>query len=184
MFYTLVEKSTLYTGSRINLELQRYRDDSTGVQFKREVVVHPGSVVVLGFVTGGGAPTRDDSVLLIRNHRQSLGKQLVELPAGTLERGEAPINAAGRELQEETGYLAQRLVAMPSFYASPGVLTEKLHAFAAYDLTRTAAQLDAGEQIEVLPTRYLDALEMIKSGEIEDGKTIATLLMYALMFKH
>ena len=184
MFYTLVEKSTLYTGSRINLELQRYRDDSTGQQFKREVIVHPGSVVVLGFATGGSTPTRDDSILLIRNHRQSIGKHLVELPAGTLEKGEVPINGAGRELQEETGYLAQRLVAMPSFFPSPGVMTEKMYAFVAYDLSRTAAQHDVGEQIEVLPTRYLDALEMIRTGEIEDGKTIATLLMYALMFKH
>jgi ADP-ribose pyrophosphatase len=184
MFYTLVEKSTLYTGSRINLELQRYRDDTSGRAFKREVVVHPGSVVILPWLTGGEAPTRDDTILLIRNLRQSINKTLVELPAGTLEKGESPINGAGRELQEETGYLAQRLIAMNSFYASPGVLTEKLYAFSAIGLTETHTALDEGEQIELVPTRYLAALEMIKTGEIEDGKTIATLLSYALMFKH
>ena len=184
MFYTLVDKSTLYTGTRINLEVQRYVDDSSGRTFKREVVVHPGSVVVLPWLTGGQEPTRTDTILLIRNLRQGLGKTLVELPAGTLERDEAPINAAGRELQEETGYLAQRLQPINSFYASPGVMTEKLYAFNAYDLTRTDARADDGESIEVAPTRYLDALEMIKTGEIEDGKTIATLLTFALMFKH
>lgn len=184
MFYTLVEKSTLYTGSRIQLELQRYVDDSSGREYKREVVVHPGSVVVLPWLTGGQAPTRFDSILLIRNLRQGLGKTLVELPAGTLDRDEAPINGAGRELQEETGYLAQRLQSMNSFYASPGVLTEKLYAFIAYDLSPTAPERDDGEEIEVLSTRYIDALEMIRTGEIEDGKTIATLLTYALMHKH
>ena len=184
MFYTLVEKSTLYTGSRIDLEVQRYRDDASEREFKREVVVHPGSVVVLPWLTGGQTPTRSDTILLIRNVRHALGKTLTELPAGTLERGEPPINGAGRELQEETGHLAQRLQPIGSFYASPGVLTEKLYAFTAFDLSETAAHRDDGEEIEVVPTRYLDALEMIKTGEIEDGKTIATLLMYALMFKH
>jgi ADP-ribose pyrophosphatase len=184
MFYTLEEKSTLYTGTRINLELQRYRDDTSGRLVKREVVVHPGSVVVLPFLTGGAAPTRHDTILLIRNVRQPLRKQLVELPAGTLEKGESPMNAAGRELQEETGYLATRLVPMPSFYASPGVLTERMYTFVGYELERGGASPDEGEQIEVVPTRFIDALEMIKTNEIEDGKTIATLLMYALMFKH
>jgi ADP-ribose pyrophosphatase len=184
MAYTLREKSTLYAGSRISLELQRFEDELSGKIVKREVVIHLGSVVVLPFTTGGQQPTRNDQILLIRNMRQGLGKYLIELPAGTLEKGEAPINCAGRELQEETGHLAQKLVPIGSFYASPGVLTEKLYAFAAYDLTQTVTHLDDGEEIEVLPVKYLDALEMIRTGEIEDAKTIATLLMYALMFKH
>ena len=184
MAFTLRDKSTLYSGKRISLELQRFEDEMSGRQFKREVVVHPGSVVVLPFVTGGDAPTRNDQVLLIRNMRYGLNKYLIELPAGTLEPGEAPMNAAGRELQEETGHLARKLTAIGSFYASPGVLTEKLYAFAAFNLTPTQTMLDDGEEIEVVPMRYLDALEMIRTGEIEDAKTVATLLMYALMFKH
>lgn len=184
MAFTLREKSTLYTGKRINLELQRFEDEMTGKQVKREVVVHPGSVVVLPFATGGDHPLRNDQILLIRNLRQGLNKYLIELPAGTLEANEAPINCAGRELQEETGYLARKLISLGNFYASPGVLTEKLYAFAAFDLTKTQSNLDAGEEIEVVPTTYLESLEMIRRGEIEDAKTIATLLMYALMFKH
>lgn len=184
MSYTLVEKSTLYDGTRIRLELQRYRDDLSDQIVRKEVVTHPGSAVILPFLTGGAAPTRNDSILLIRNLRYSIGKALVELPAGTLEKNEAPMNCAGRELQEETGYLARKLTPIGSFFPSPGVLTEKMYAFAAYDLTQTVRSLDEGEQIELLPVRYIDALEMIRRGEIEDGKTIATLLMYALLFKH
>jgi ADP-ribose pyrophosphatase len=184
MSYTLVEKSTLYDGSRIRLELQRFRDDLTDHVVKKEVVDHPGSAVILPFLSGGQAPTRNDSILLIRNLRYSINKVLIELPAGTFEKGESPMNCAGRELQEETGYLARKLVPIGSFFPSPGIMTEKMYAFAAYDLTQTVKSPDEGEQIELLPTRYIDALEMIKRGEIEDGKTIASLLMYALMFKH
>ncbi len=184
MSYTLVEKSTLYEGSRIRLELQRFRDDLSDRLIKREVVNHPGSAVILPFLTGGLSPSRNDTILLIRNLRYSLHKVLIELPAGTLEKGEAPMNCAGRELQEETGYLARKLTPIGSFFPSPGILTEKMFAFAAYDLTKTVSTPDEGEEIELLPTRYIDALEMIKRGEIEDGKTITILLMYALMFKH
>ena len=184
MAFTLRDTSTLYAGNRINLELQRFEDEMTGTQLKREVVIHPGSVVVLPFATGGDTPTRNDQILLIRNMRQGIRKYLIELPAGTLEGDESPMNAAGRELQEETGHLARKLTAIGSFYASPGVLTEKMYAFAAFNLTQTQTMLDVGEEIEVVPTTYLNALEMIRSGEIEDGKTIAALLMYALMFKH
>lgn len=184
MPFTLRDKSTLYAGKRVHLELQRFEDELTGKQIQREMVVHPGAVVILPFATGGEHPSRNDQVLLIRNVRQGLGQTLIELPAGTLELGEAPMNCAGRELQEETGYLARKLVSIGSFFASPGVMTEKLHAFAAYDLTLTQTHFDAGEEIELVPTTFLGALDMIKTGEIEDAKTIATLLMYALKFKH
>ena len=184
MSYTMLEKSTLYDGSIIRLELQRFKDDLTDKQIKREVVVHPGSAVILPFATGGQSPSRSDTILLIKNLRHSINKILIELPAGTLEKNEAPMNCAGRELQEETGYLAQKLTPIGHFFPSPGILTERMYAFAAYDLQKTVDSPDAGEVIELLPTRYIDAIEMIKRGEIEDAKTIATLLMYALMFKH
>ena len=184
MPYQLREKSTLYAGRIFTLEMQQFEDDLNGKPLRREVVVHPGAVVILPFASGGEHPTRNDTILLIRNVRLGIGKQLVELPAGTLEKNEAPINCAGRELQEETGYLARKLVPMGGFYSSPGIMTERLYAYAAFDLTQTQTHFDDGEQIELLPTKFIAALDMIKTGEIEDGKTIATLLMYALMFKH
>ena len=101
-----------------------------------------------------------------------------ELPAGTLEPKEPPINCAGRELLEETGYLARRLKPLASFFTSPGILSEKMHAFVAYDLQKSNAALEEGEEIELLPTPLEEAIAMIKTGEILDGKTIATLLMF------
>jgi ADP-ribose pyrophosphatase len=170
MAYTTIEREVLYTGKQVRLELHRLEDDE-GRRMTREVVVHPGAVVVLAFVD-------ERTILLVRNRRQALGQVLLELPAGTLDKGEAPMNAAGRELQEETGHLAGRMVAMGAFYTSPGILTERMYAFAAYDLQKTQMALEEGEEIEVVAVTLAEAMEMIASGEIVDGKTIATLLMH------
>src|SRR4030095_6373144 len=101
MSYQLVEKQVLYTGKKVRLEVHHLQDDD-GKRTKREVCVHPGAVVIL--------PLLDEStVLLISNKRYAVDQILLELPAGTLEPKEPPINCAGRELLEETGYLAKRL---------------------------------------------------------------------------
>jgi ADP-ribose pyrophosphatase len=170
MSFRLIEKQVVYDGSRIRLELHRLEDED-GRRIKKEVVAHPGAVVILPFLD-------DRTILLIRNRRYTVNAVLIELPAGTLEKNEDPINCAGRELLEETGYLAGRLAPLQSFYASPGILTEKLHAFAAYDLEPRSSALEEAEEITLLPTPMDEAIEMIRTGEIVDGKTIATLLMY------
>src|SRR3954463_10546591 len=97
----LVEKQVVYDGKKVRLEIHLL-EDFEGNRSRREVCVHTGAVVVLAFV-------KPDRILLIRNHRYAAGQILVELPAGTLEKKEDPMNCAGRELQEETGYLATRL---------------------------------------------------------------------------
>ena len=170
MSHRLIEKQVIYSGSKITLEVHRL-ENPDGKVCKREVCVHRGAVVILPLLPDG-------RVVLIRNRRYAVGQVLVELPAGTLEKDEDPMNCAGRELQEETGYLARRLVPIGSFFSSPGILTEKLHAFAAYDLEKTEAALEEGEEIEVLPVRFEQALDMIAGGQIADAKTIATLLMF------
>jgi ADP-ribose pyrophosphatase len=171
MSYELIEKQVLYKGRKLNLELH-YLQDEQGRRTQREIVVHRGAVVVLPFLDDG------DTILLIRNRRYALGQVLTELPAGTLEAGESPMNCAGRELVEETGYLAARLQSLASFFPSPGILTEKMYAFVAYNLEKAHSALDDGEEIEVVPTAFDDALEMIRTGLIADGKTIACLLLY------
>jgi ADP-ribose pyrophosphatase len=168
---TLKDKRTIYTGSRISLEVHHLERDTDGRLFKREVVVHPGAVVILPMLD-------DDTVVLIRNERYVVGKRLVELPAGTLEKGEVPLNCAGRELQEETGYLAGKIEPLMSFYASPGVISEKLYGFIATKLQKTMTNLDDGEEIETLATPFDRAIDMIRDGEIEDAKTIGILLAY------
>ncbi len=169
MDYELIEKQVLYDGERVRLEVHHLI--SEGVRYKKEVVVHPGAVVIVPLLPDG-------RVILTRNRRYALGQVLIELPAGTLEKNEDPMNAAGRELLEETGYLPRRLKAMASFYASPGILTEKMHVFIAYDLEKREQSLDFGEDIQLLPTTVEDAIEMIRHGEIIDAKTIAALMCY------
>ncbi len=177
MGFELRERQTLYTGKRFTLEIHHLDRDTDGHRTKREVIVHPGSVVVLPLLDDG------KTILLIRNYRYAVRKYLYELPAGTLEKGEDPINCAGRELQEEVGHLATRLKSIGSFYASPGITSEKMYAFLATGLKKTVQKLEEGEDIEVTPTTIDEALRMIDTGEIEDGKTIAALLMYLRMGK-
>lgn len=133
--------------------------------------MHPGAVVILPLLD-------DNTIVLIRVRRYAVGASLLELPAGTLEKGELPINTAGRELVEETGYLANRMQPLGVFYTSPGILSEQMYAFVATDLEQQEQALEEGEEIELVPTPYDDALDMIRSGAIQDGKTIAALLMY------
>ena len=169
--YRLIEKQVVFKGKKVRLEVDRLENEETQLEVRREVVVHPGAVVIL--------PVMEDSrLLLIRNHRYSVQQVLIELPAGTLEKGEDPMNCAGRELLEETGYLAGKLQRIGAFFSSPGILTEKLYAFAAYHLEKKVSALEEDEEIEIMPVLFDDALKMIDTGEIMDAKTIATLLMY------
>jgi ADP-ribose pyrophosphatase len=167
----LIEKQVIFDGKKLRLELHHLEDPETGRRYKREVVVHPGAVVILGLLPDG-------KLLLIRNRRYAVDETLLELPAGTLEKNEDPMNCAGRELLEETGYLAARLKPIGTYFTSPGILSEKMYAYAAYDLLERKSALEEGEEIEVEPTAFEDALQMIGDGRIQDAKTIATILMY------
>jgi ADP-ribose pyrophosphatase len=172
----LVEKQVIYSGKKVKLELHHLENDETETRYIREVVVHPGAVVVMGILP-------DEQIILIRTRRYAVGQNLVELPAGTLEKNEDPINCAGRELLEETGYLAGRLRPIGNFYTSPGILSEKMYAFVAYDLEKQEQALEEGEEIELQFATLDDAIEMIRRGEIHDGKTVAALLLYDKFFR-
>jgi ADP-ribose pyrophosphatase len=171
----LIEKQILYTGRKIRLEIHHLKDDDEN-RYQQEVCVHHGAVVILPWMDA-------KTIVLIRNFRYTVGEPLIELPAGTLEKGEDPMNCAGRELLEETGFLAGRLTRLSSFYSSPGILTERMHAFAAFDLERSVTSLEVGEQIEPLPTPFAEAVRMCGDGRIVDGKTITTILMYERFFR-
>jgi len=170
MSYDLIERQSIYNGKKLRLEIHHLLGEKGG-RIQMEVVVHPGAVVVLPFLDAS-------TILLIRNFRYPLSQFLLELPAGTLDKGEDPMNAAGRELLEETGYLAHRLKPLFNFYTSPGILNERMYAFAAYDLKKGHAALEPGEQIEPMPVALDEAIKMVKTGEIADGKTIAALLYF------
>ena len=175
MPHRLIDKQVIYDGKKVRLEVHHLEDNETGKRLRREVCVHPGAVVVLPFLPDG-------RIILIRNRRYVIGQTLVELPAGTMERNEDPINCAGRELQEETGYPASRIKPIGNFYSSPGVMTERMYAFAAFGLQKTSPVLEEGEEIEVFSVEFAEAVSMIREGQIQDGKTIATLLLYERFF--
>ncbi len=176
MSYRLVDKQILYAGKRARFEIHHLEDEETGRKLQREVVAHPGAVVILAFGPDG-------KVILIRNRRYTINQHLLELPAGGLNADEEPMNCAGRELLEETGFLAGRLRSLGSFYTSPGILGEKMFAYAAYDLEQGERSLEEGEEIDLHPLELDEALDMIGTGDIQDGKTIATLLMYDRFFR-
>lgn len=138
---------------------------------QKVLVQHPGAVVILPFVD-------ESRICLIRNRRFAVEKTLIELPAGTLEPGEDPIVTAARELAEETGFRSQDLAPIFDYYVSPGILNEKMYAFVARDLVAGEQNLMQDEQIETEIVPFDEAIDLIKGGQIEDAKTIATLLYY------
>ena len=142
-----------------------------GRQRRRDVVLHPGAVVIL--------PLLDEQTLvLIRNERVAVGQTLWEIPAGTLEAGESPLTCAHRELIEETGYQARTMKPLLEMFPSPGILSEHMHVYLAQELELVGQSLDEGETITVHPTPLPKALEMMRQGEIRDGKTLTAILYY------
>lgn len=164
------ENDVLVRSKRFNVELRRVPKRDGGSEL-REMVVHPGSVVLL--------PLLDDGrVVLIRNTRFTVGRTLWELPAGTRTPGEPPELCGARELEEETGYRAARLTPLLESFTAPGISNERMVGFVAEGLTPTRQQLDDTEQIEVHPVAAEEVLRMVREHEIEDAKTIATFLFW------
>src|SRR5262245_49736965 len=163
----------------ILLETRRFRvvrhrgRTATGHEYVRETVQHPGAVVILPIL-------HDGRVCLIRNYRIAVRQTLIELPAGTLEPDEDPADTARRELAEETGYRAAQIERLLEFYMSPGILSERMHAYLATGLTKGPPAPEAGEEIEPLLVTWDEALGMVHAGEIQDAKTLATLLYHDL----
>lgn len=136
----------------------------------REVIEHPGSVVVVPMVS-------PREVCLVEVVRVAVGRTLLELPAGTLDRVESLRDAAARELAEETGYRAGRIEPVASFWMSPGILRERMHLFVARDLVAGPQALEPGEQIRTRQVPWAEAVAMCRDGRIEDAKTIAGILL-------
>ena len=163
------ERTLLETRRFAVVEKTVTRADGTSASC--QFVRHGGSVAILPILSDG-------RICLIHSRRLTVGETLVEVPAGTREPQETPLETAGRELAEETGFRAGRLDELTSYYPSPGVLSERMWIFVAHDLTPGEPAREANEEIENLIVTWDEALAMIDRGEIRDGKTIAAILLW------
>ncbi len=167
-----LSRDILYRGKIFDLIVDRieYPGGKTGV---REIAHHPGGAVAM--------PLFDDGrVMFVRQLRYPLGRDVVEFPAGKLQPGEDPADAAARELAEETGWTAGAMEKIAAFYSTPGFCDELLHLYLATGLTRLPAgpRREEGEStMTVLTLPLADAVAMAERGEIEDAKTVAGLLL-------
>jgi len=143
--------------------------EPTGHKASREIVLHPGAVCVV-------ARPSAEEVILIRQYRHAAGRELIELPAGTLHDGEDPRECAIRELEEETGYLAAQMTEHARFFTTPGFTTELMYLYEATGLTKTQINPDEDEVIEVDIVSRTEALKMIDDGRIQDAKSILGIL--------
>src|SRR6202140_1033759 len=146
--------------------------EPTGVRGRRDIVRHPGSVVILAVDESRGEPR----VLLVRQYRHAAQQYLWELCAGRIDKGENELAAAKRELLEETGYTATRWKKILNFYASPGFVAETMSIYLARGLRPGTAQPEEDEVIEIKFVPLSAPLRMVMAGRINDGKTISGIL--------
>ena len=158
-----LRSETIYEGEVFDVRVDTIRENAK--THDRAIVEHPGSVVIL--------PVYDDgTVALVRQYRHAVGKELLELAAGSLEKGEDPEAGAVRELEEEIGVKAEKLELLCSVYVSPGFLSEKMRIYLATGLTEVGQKLEGDENITLERYSFEKLHEMIQTGEIEDAKTI------------
>jgi ADP-ribose pyrophosphatase len=163
-----IKSKTLYRGRIVELRLDRVIEPG-GVEATREIIYHPGSVVVIPHLPDG-------RIILVRQYRYAAKDSLWELVAGGLEKGETPRQGARRELIEEAGYRARVLKPVLDFYPSPGILSEKMHLVEAFDLTPAKGEPDEDERIEVGIFTVEEVMSMIRKRKIHDGKTLVGIL--------
>jgi ADP-ribose pyrophosphatase len=166
----LISSTEVYTCDLFKVT-EDHATDGKGYEIKRSIVRHAGSAVMM-------AVDEKKRILLVRQYRLPAGTNLWELPAGRLDPGENPLQAAKRELAEETGNRARKWRKLVSFYASPGYVAEKMTLFLATDLTQGAAHPMDDERIECRWFTSVEIDRMLKTGKIIDGKTMIGYLIW------
>ena len=168
-FETVLASERVYEGRILNLRVDEIRT-STGVEALREIVENGSAVAMVAL---------DDQqhVVLVRQYRHAVRGVVIEVPAGKLDGDEDPLEGARRELREETGFRAGHFSQLGSFYPAPAWSTEFVYLYLATELVAGPTHLDADEAIDLLRVPLTEAIEMIHSGAITDGKTMAALLL-------
>ncbi len=169
-YQKLINSKIEYSGETISLRSDLIELNS-GIQIKRNIVEHPGSVVII-------PQTKEGNILMVSQWRHAIQDHLIELPAGHIDSGETPEDAAYRELQEEIGFKPGKLISLSKIWVAPGWCNEKIHSYIALDLIVSKLKPDNDENITVLEFETSKIYQMIKDGEIVDSKTIATFMMF------
>jgi ADP-ribose pyrophosphatase len=165
--------TTIFSGLVIDIEQMEVEIGRKG-RHTYQIIRHPGGAGVLPL-------HGDGTVSLIRQLRPAVDVFMLEIPAGRLSPDEAPVDCARRELQEETGITADKLIPLGFVYSSPGVFDEVVHLFAAFGITQGAARPEADEEIEVVRLPLVEALQMACDGRISDAKTLAALYRWEFL---
>ncbi len=166
-----LSRAVFHRGAKFDFERVEF-PGAGGSRFSREVIRHPGSVVILPLV---GEPAR--SAVLIASRRPALDGWIWELPAGTRDREESPEECAVRELKEETGCTPGEMVFLGSFFTSPGLSDEYMHAFAALDCAMGVQALEADESIAARVMTLDKVGGLVQGGQLADGKSLTALYM-------
>jgi ADP-ribose pyrophosphatase len=160
-----IQSTPIFKGRVISLKVDEVSLPNGGTS-TREIVNHPGAVAVI-------ALTDDNKLILVEQYRKALERSILEIPAGKLEKGEAPLETAKRELEEETGYAAGEITYLQSFATSPGFADEIIHIYVAKNLAvvEEKKQLDEDEFVELMEVTIGEAEQLMAEGKIFDAKT-------------
>ncbi len=169
----VISTEKVYEGKVFDISIAEIRDGE--IEYKREIVEHKGSAVIVPVF-------QDKTVALVRQYRHAAGAYLLEIPAGTLNRGEDPMEGARRELEEEIGVTSESIEKLTEFYVSPGFLTEKMFVYLATDLREGKQNLEEDELLTIEKFTFPEAFEKIKTGEIQDAKTMVGLILAGAKF--
>ena len=167
-FEKQIETKTVYEGLIVNVRSD-IAEIQTGKRVPREVVVHPGGVAIVPV-------TRDNKILMVRQYRYPMEEELLEIPAGKLSEGEEPFDCAVRELSEETGCAAGKIVFLGEIYPSPGFCRETLYIYLALDLSQGEMNLDEDELLSVEAIGIDELMDKIMSNELPDAKSIIGIM--------
>jgi ADP-ribose pyrophosphatase len=169
MTFELIKSESLLKGRAFAIR-RDWMKTPDGRETKFDIIEHGGSVVIIPLDSDG-------NLLFVRQYRHATGTDLLELPAGTLDAGEAPEVCAAREIREETGFAAGKLEKIGEFYLAPGYSTEFMIVFLAQDLTYDPLEADADEFLSLEKIPLTEAIQMAERGEMPDAKSLAALLL-------
>lgn len=164
----VISTEKIYEGKVFDLSMNEIKEGEN--EYKREIIEHKGSAVIVPVF-------EDNTIALVRQYRHAAGEYLLEIPAGTLNKGEDPLIGARRELEEEIGVTSENIEKIVEFYVSPGFLTEKMNVYLATNLKASQQNLDDDEILTIEKLSFEEAFAMIRSNEIKDAKTICGLIL-------